>query len=496
MPETTHTATTPSSEISKALALRHGEQDRICVGIYQRNGDGNFHLKPNFVDGIDAAQQVVADHYLLPDVGAIWSNLQKLQAGATARSEETIESYVNLLIDIDRRDKDRPVLDAQGNPVLDDKGKPKREHINATDREREVLLEQSYEIIRWLKPHFGAPIHADSGNGYHLEYPLAALAPNIGHQYHQTILNIIKQKFERPDLNMAIDTKISDHARVITVWNTWNRKYPHTEERPQRQTRILSYPRTLRPLGENTLDGFCLENKIIVMATGGGSAKTKGDFPQVDPQWLEDYGPEHLLEWGRPFTPLLGITEKGSKTFYWLGNCITSDKGVDGFHQHHGGDNKRQTALVHGDTLGVECFSDDCDAFTISNWLHRLEELKGEKYPHRIFVDDGPELAAAFGAEPPEVREAAVGETVRVGIEGELYAEVGARQEKVRLPSSAPNQPLEEETPSVLNEAEEHVLVGRAQDRGQHLCQRSAHGSADPPGPLTGYGINAYLRTP
>ena len=220
MSETTHTATTPSSEISKALALRHGQHDRICVGVYQRNGDGEFHLQQNFVDGIDAAQQVVMDHYLLPAVGAIWSNLQKLQAAAKARTTENIEAYTNLLIDIDRRDKDRPLLDAGGNPILDGKGKPKLEHINATNAEREVLLEQSFGIIKFLKPYFGRPVQADSGNGYHLEYPLASLAPEIGHQYHETILKIVKARFERPDLNMAIDTKISDYARVITVWET------------------------------------------------------------------------------------------------------------------------------------------------------------------------------------------------------------------------------------------------------------------------------------
>jgi len=174
-------STAEPDQIHKALSLRHGADDRIFVGIYQRNGDGEFHLQPNFVDGIDAAQQVVASHYMLPDVGAIWSNLQKLQAGATVRSKETIEAYVNLLIDIDRRDKERPLLDAQGKPVLDAKGKARLEHINATDAEREVLLEQSYAMIKFLTPHFKLPIHADSGNGYHLEYPLAPLAPGIGH---------------------------------------------------------------------------------------------------------------------------------------------------------------------------------------------------------------------------------------------------------------------------------------------------------------------------
>jgi AAA domain len=270
------------------------------------------------------------------------------------------------------------------------------------------LLEQSYGIIRFLKSHFDHPVHADSGNGYHLEYALASLAPEIGHQYHETILKIIKARFERPDLNMAIDTSISNHTRVITVWGTWNRKYPHTEERPQRQTKILSYPRTLRPLSENRLDGFCLENKVIVLCAATGAAKTKGDWPLVDPQWLGNYGVEHLCEWGLPYTPVDGNYEKGGETHYRLGNCITSDKSADGFYEHHEGSNKRHTELILGKTLGVKCFSDDCDAFTIKDWPRRLQELKGEKYPHRIFKDDSRDLADLFGAEDAEEAAAVV----------------------------------------------------------------------------------------
>src|SRR6266498_283245 len=108
MPETTHTATTPSSEISKALALRHGEQDRICVNAYTRNGDGKFHSIEDFVDGVEAAERIIEGKALLPEVGAIWTNLQRLQPGATQRSPENVMAYTNLLIDIDRRDKKNP----------------------------------------------------------------------------------------------------------------------------------------------------------------------------------------------------------------------------------------------------------------------------------------------------------------------------------------------------------------------------------------------------
>src|SRR5580700_293272 len=81
------------NQILKSLSLRHAPNDRVCVGIYQRNGDEKFYLREKFVDGIGAAAALIEVSKNLPQVGAIWSNLQKLRAGATARSKETVESY-------------------------------------------------------------------------------------------------------------------------------------------------------------------------------------------------------------------------------------------------------------------------------------------------------------------------------------------------------------------------------------------------------------------
>jgi len=305
------------NQIHKALSLRHGADDRICVGIYQRNGDGEFQLQQNFLDSIDAAQQVIVNHYLLSDVGAIWSNLQRLHAGATARREETVEAYVNLLVDIDRRDKSRPLLDAKGEPVLDAKGKPKQERINATEAERDALLKVTRQIISFLIPYLGRGIMADSGNGYHLEWPTVPPSPAEGRELYPSVLAVLAHKFESPEANMQIDLSIGNYTRVITVWGTWNRKYPHEEERPQRQTKILSFPRTPRPLSANSIERVALENPIPAPV-----AKKKGksgDLPEVDPDWLENYGPEHLCEWGMPYLPLVGSYEKGRRDALLLG---------------------------------------------------------------------------------------------------------------------------------------------------------------------------------
>lgn len=388
MSETTNTTnTTLVSEISKSLSLRHRPNDRICICAYTRNGDGKFHNNEHFVDGIDAAARVIESNCQLPEVGAIWSNLQKLQPGATARNPETIEAYTNILIDVERRVN----KNEQG------------EKINATDAERAVLLEVANKIMAFLaKGEFGwgKGVMADSGNGYHLEWATQPLNPRTGRELYGQILAVLRHKFESPDVNMQIDLSMKNETRVITVWGTWNRKYPHTEERPQRQTKILFSPRKLTPLSETQIELVVFGNPIPGDQPKTNLRKSGNQFPEIDPDWLENYGPEHLCEWGMPYTPLIGESyEKGGETHYCLDNCILSDKGTDGFHQHHQGENARQTELILGSTLGMECFSDDCTEFGIGDWLRRLQELKGMKYRHRIFLDDAEKLVDLFRAE-------------------------------------------------------------------------------------------------
>ena len=93
---------------SKALSLRHAPNDRICVATFPRKGDGQFHNVEEFVDGVEAAARIIERNYQRPEVGAVWTNLQRLQKGAVRCHPSTIEAYTNLLIDIDRPAGSRP----------------------------------------------------------------------------------------------------------------------------------------------------------------------------------------------------------------------------------------------------------------------------------------------------------------------------------------------------------------------------------------------------
>ena len=133
--------------------------------------------------------------------------------------KENIDSYTNLLVDIDRTNK----KGAQGCKV------------NATEAEREALLKAAHEVAHFLSP-LGQPVFADSGNGYHLSWRLGSMfddkgiEPQEGRRQYESLLRLLKRKFERSDLNVEIDASLADETQVATVWGTWNRKYPDLPE--------------------------------------------------------------------------------------------------------------------------------------------------------------------------------------------------------------------------------------------------------------------------
>ena len=268
--------------IRKSLAQRHGTTDRICVSAYKA-GNPKPYLIERFVDGIDAAAQLIEKYIDKPNILAMWSNLHKLPAGATERKKEQIEAYTNLVVDIDRRVK------------MDNGSK-----VNATEAERAVLLEKGKDILAFLKPHFGSAVVADSGNGYHLAWRIQALTPREGQQLYSEVLSILRAKFESPDVNMEIDTSLADETQLVTVWGTWNRKYTHSEERPQRQRRILSIPGNQPPVLRSAIELFCAEHGSEIVqqppATRSGYEHRKANS-----FWLENHGPSHYFEWAHPY---------------------------------------------------------------------------------------------------------------------------------------------------------------------------------------------------
>jgi RecA/RadA recombinase len=343
----------------------------------------NGGVSETFCNGVDEAANLIESLQHDKDLGAIWTNIQRLKPGSSRRKKgDTIDAYTNILVDIDRKVK----KDGDGNKT------------NATNEEREVLRLVAEKIAAYLTPVFGPCVFADSGNGFHLNWKLADIEPGDGQRYYRALLNLLRCKFESPDVNVEIDTSLADDTQVVTVWGTWNRKYPDTPDRPQRQSEVLFVPSSQKPIKFYDLEIFLAENKVE-----GGGEKQEDETPRTssiprqkaDPDWLENYGVPHLVEFFSDYIAYEEIEyEKADGIHHPIKPCPCHE-GED-FHEHsHARD--CEIIVFKDGGIGISCFRRD---FGLKQVIKKLNILKGENYPYLVFAEPtDAEVNAAFGVE-------------------------------------------------------------------------------------------------
>ena len=383
----------PSATYSfqEILLSRHGKDDTICVCAYKRTPDGKFKVVERFCNGVAEAAALIERTYNNPDIGAIWTNIQRLKPGSDKRRKsETIDAYTNIVIDIDRKVKK---IDGQ--------------KVNATDAERQVLYDVALEINGFLPKTLGAGVIADSGNGYHLSWRLKdepfPVAPEDGQPLYARLLSLLKAKFEKPELNMEIDASLADDTQVVTVWGTYNRKYPDTPDRPQRRSEVIFMPNPMRPVSRWDVEGFILENKPKVTSADLDEQPTKALTPvanakidknQVNYEWAAEFGVPDLVEFFEGFIEYEGDSyDKGGEVHHPIKPCWCHE---DSPHEHS---HEKDCEIIEfpDGGIGVSCFSRDHGLKTM---IKLLNEAKGEKYPHLVFAEESDEeIRSTFGVQ-------------------------------------------------------------------------------------------------
>ena len=379
-------------DFKSILLTRHGANETICVSAY-KVVNGKFVVSERFCDGVEAAARLIERSYMREDIGAIWTNIQRLKPGSNRRKKrETIDAYTNMTIDIDRRDK----RDADGNKV------------NATDGEREALRTVAEKIVKFLSPSFGPCVFADSGNGFHLNWKLADIEPGEGQRYYRAVLSLLKRQFESPEANVEIDASLADDTQVVTVWGTWNRKYPELPDRPQRQSKVLFFPPTQKPIKFYDLEIFLDANKdgIVPLTEEKPAPKKTADSQKADPEWLGNHGVPHLVEFWAPHIAYEEDSyDRGGDTHHPIAPCPCH--GGEDFHQHSHARDCEIIEFADGG-IGISCFSGE---LSLGQVIAKMNAVKGENYPHRVFAEESDEeIARAFGVEDADVVPTPVGE--------------------------------------------------------------------------------------
>lgn len=113
--------------------------------------------------------------------------------------------------------------------------------ISSSDEEKALALEVARDVCRGLKKRgWKNPAVCDSGNGYHLLYPLVGCAVSETEAV-KAILHGIADEYDRPG-EVEIDRGVFNAARIVKLYGTKACKGDDLPERPWRISRVMVEP--------------------------------------------------------------------------------------------------------------------------------------------------------------------------------------------------------------------------------------------------------------
>lgn len=222
----------------------------------------------------------------------------------------------------------------------------------ATDAEKEQARVQT-DLVRDHLASLGwsAPLRADSGNGFHLFYPLDLPNDEPSRQLVKAVTNKASDEFSSS--SVKVDRSVSNPARITRMYGATNRKGPNTPERPWRRAALIDCPERV-PLTVAQLQNYLGGAATATATPEGASTEPPHTSPEGQPMdWLGDAG----LRFDMPaFLSAAGIKAKGPENHdggqKWVLDACPFNP-----------DHNRGEAAVFLDSIGApgfNCFHDSC----------------------------------------------------------------------------------------------------------------------------------------
>lgn len=135
---------------------------------------------------------------------------------------------------------------------------PKRPSgISSSDSERAAAVEVVGRVKSFLAASgWSAPIEADSGNGFHLMYRVALPNDEANTDLIARCLRALAAQFSTPEA--AVDTTVSNAARIWKLYGTVARKGDSTPDRPHRRAKLLADPGPQEPILREQLEALAI----------------------------------------------------------------------------------------------------------------------------------------------------------------------------------------------------------------------------------------------
>jgi Protein of unknown function (DUF3987) len=125
--------------------------------------------------------------------------------------------------------------------------------ISSTDEEKRKSRDKVLEIREFLRAQsWPEPIVCDSGNGYHLLYPVDLPNDQTSLELIAGVLDALDFKFS--DDAVKVDTTTKNAARITKFYGTVAKKGDDLPQRPHRPSKILKVPATLALVSREQLE--------------------------------------------------------------------------------------------------------------------------------------------------------------------------------------------------------------------------------------------------
>ena len=223
--------------------------------------------------------------------------------------------------------------------------------ISASDAEKEAAHKKAREIYDYLKLRgFAQPLVADSGNGFHLLYPIDLLCGDDG--LLEKVLAAIAGRFDGD--GVKLDRSVHNPARIARLYGTLAAKGDNTRDRPHRLSKILKLPLRVEVTGEQLC--ALLDDLQPVEPAQAERAAARNDAFDVE-GFLTRYGVEVAER----------TTESGDTIKWRLKHCPFNHDHVDG---------EAAVFQYPSGKLGFNCFHSSCSG---KHWKDFRQHFEPER---------------------------------------------------------------------------------------------------------------------
>lgn len=235
---------------------------------------------------------------------------------------------------------------------------------NSSDEEKELAKAVVNNVYKFLRDEgFEQPVICDSANGFHLLYKMAMKSTPENTETMKNFLKVLSMYFSTE--KVEIDTTTFNPSRVCKLYGVFSRKGANTEDRPQRESKILRVPKEVRVTQNEYFEK-------VASYLPKQEVRDRTNFYGTNKFDLDVFLKEHNIA-------VRNIVTTSEYTKYVLEHCP--------FNHAHSAPDAAVFKMRDG-SFGFRCLHNSCQQYTFKDFRKFYDPSAYEKEykePHRTF---------------------------------------------------------------------------------------------------------------